>query len=296
MADGVHATPYAELDAERAPGIYPPPMHTYNSRFLQCRRYRMRQCLLSTASSNWLVDLADHVPHDWKLHGFDMSSENYPAKEHLPDNVTLSILDCFEEPPLEMREKFDVLHVRCFALNVKGGDPGFLIGNLLKMLKPGGYIQWDDLDAAGAYCLAPNPTVSKQYMDRFYALYRGVLNHMGVLQHWPANLAPLLRSHPHNLSILAAHRYEATKKLMKPATDDWITALDQQLCNVVRRRGEAAHLVEEAGYKELVEGMAGEIKAGVSFWVDIVVVVGRKEGGKGGEGGWNFPKVFAWRW
>jgi len=48
--------------------------------------------------------------------------------------VTLSTFDALARVPAELREKYDVVHIRLVALVVKGGDPSVLIGNLVSML------------------------------------------------------------------------------------------------------------------------------------------------------------------
>lgn len=48
--------------------------------------------------------------------------------------MSLGILDAFDDMPEELNATFDIVHVRALAVIVKGGDPGPLIKNLLKML------------------------------------------------------------------------------------------------------------------------------------------------------------------
>ena len=83
---------------------------------------------------HWLLDVADNLPGNWMLHGLDIVSDSFPAKEYLPVNVFLSIRDVFEELPEHLVEKFDVVHIRAFGLVVKGGDPNHLCANLIRML------------------------------------------------------------------------------------------------------------------------------------------------------------------
>ncbi|MCJ1445449.1 MAG: hypothetical protein MMC23_005954 [Stictis urceolatum] len=40
----------------------------------------------------------------------------------------------------------DVVHVRFFICVVRDGDPGPLLALLWKMLKPGGWLQWMEMD------------------------------------------------------------------------------------------------------------------------------------------------------
>ena len=42
--------------------------------------------------------------------------------------------------------KYDVVHVRLLVLVVRNSDPREILAKLAKMLIPGGYLQWDDLN------------------------------------------------------------------------------------------------------------------------------------------------------
>jgi hypothetical protein len=94
------------------------------------------------------------------LVGLDVQSAYYPAPENLPDNIELGILDAFapaDDLPVEHIGESDVVHVRAFSSVVKEDDPGPIIKNAYKMLKPGGYLQWDDLDDGSFKAVAPGP-------------------------------------------------------------------------------------------------------------------------------------------
>lgn len=94
----------------------------------------MYQRLKPYSISCWLLGLAAEVPSNWALQGFDISALQFPASQYLPNNVSLGILDAFGDLPEELNAKFDIVHIRAFGLVVKGGDPGPLLKNLLKML------------------------------------------------------------------------------------------------------------------------------------------------------------------
>ncbi|KAL8929696.1 MAG: hypothetical protein Q9172_000375 [Xanthocarpia lactea] len=219
--------------------------------------------------------VADNVPSNWMLHGLDIASNSFPAKEDLPDNVLLSVQDVFEELPEDLVEKFDVVHIRAFGLIVKGGDPNHLCANLIRMLKPGGYLQWDEVDAHRAHFVAPNPTVSTLFTDKMFALWHHVTGKIGLSFRWPGNLAPILHKN-HGLEIVAAHRYGPTNKLRKPATDGWTMGFDEFFCNMMRRDEDIAKQVEPENYCALMEGVADELMHGVTIWCDLMVVVAQK--------------------
>jgi SAM-dependent methyltransferase len=57
--------------------------------------------------------------------------------------MTLDVMDSFTtDLPDSLVGKFDVVHVRAFTAVVKNNDPAPVIANAIKMLKPGGYLQW----------------------------------------------------------------------------------------------------------------------------------------------------------
>ncbi|KAF7893403.1 uncharacterized protein EAF02_000941 [Botrytis sinoallii] len=84
---------------------------------------------------NWQCRLAARIITEslsqCPTHGFDISSELFPAKAYLPSNMKLEILDAFGTLPEHLRGKFDVVHIRAFTIVVKGDHPGVLLTILL---------------------------------------------------------------------------------------------------------------------------------------------------------------------
>ncbi len=91
-----------------------------------CQGRRLFRC--------WLIDLAREVPSSWDLQGFDVSTSHFPVAANLPINVSLGILDAFDEVPAKFVAKFNLIHVRAFAVVVKGGNVSPLLQNLARML------------------------------------------------------------------------------------------------------------------------------------------------------------------
>ena len=85
-------------------------------------------------NSCWLIDVAQEVPRTFRLDGFDISASQFPAAELLPENMTLKTMDIFADIPEDLVGKYDIVHVRAFALVVRDGDPGPILENLIKML------------------------------------------------------------------------------------------------------------------------------------------------------------------
>ncbi|UKZ82806.1 hypothetical protein TrVFT333_010604 [Trichoderma virens FT-333] len=86
---------------------------------------------LGTGTGVWLLDVATQVPPTVQLDGFDISDEQFPHKSNVPDNVNFRITDALSKVPDDLLGKYDVVHIR-------------YLGPIL--LKPGGYLQWEEGD------------------------------------------------------------------------------------------------------------------------------------------------------
>ncbi|PTB77120.1 S-adenosyl-L-methionine-dependent methyltransferase [Trichoderma longibrachiatum ATCC 18648] len=99
---------------------------------------------VGTGTGVWLLELATQVPPTVQLDGFDISDELLPHESNVPSNVHFRIADAFSNAPDDCLEKYDVVHLRLFCCIVRGGNPEKLFQHAYSLLKPGGYLQWDD--------------------------------------------------------------------------------------------------------------------------------------------------------
>ncbi|KAK8025417.1 hypothetical protein PG990_003240 [Apiospora arundinis] len=104
---------------------------------------------VATGNGIWLEDAARGKPMSAKFHGFDISLDQVGPKPWLPANIRMHTWNLFEEPPSEFVGYFDVVHVRLITVVVRNNDPRPVLANLTKLLKPGGYLQWDEVDTIG---------------------------------------------------------------------------------------------------------------------------------------------------
>ncbi|KAI0142853.1 S-adenosyl-L-methionine-dependent methyltransferase [Xylariaceae sp. FL1272] len=99
---------------------------------------------VATGTGVWAIDLAFQFP-GVKFHISDVNLEQTPPAKWLPSNVESAVIDVLKPMPRELHGKFDVVHSR-LLMCVIGDDPAFVLGNLKLLLKPGGWLQWDELD------------------------------------------------------------------------------------------------------------------------------------------------------
>ena len=145
------------------------------------------QSILADLRSAWLVDLARSHPGA-HIHGFDISSAQFPHQHWLPKNTELSTLDILEPVPDKLLGKYDIVHVGLLVVVVQHDDPIPILENLLALLstsaffrsihqlavhlfrtgqmltvlpsEPGGYLQWDEADLGGICIDSPNADIS----------------------------------------------------------------------------------------------------------------------------------------
>jgi len=96
----------------------------------------------------FLFGLARRLPASCSFVGLDISNDQFPNPDWTPANVTFRVANAMEDPPVDLQGQFDVVHVRLFFCVVENNDPLPMLSHCLKLLKPGGYLQWDEYDPA----------------------------------------------------------------------------------------------------------------------------------------------------
>lgn len=78
--------------------------------------------------------------------------------ETLPSNVKLGIMDIKQPPPLEEHNRYDVVHVRLLVAAMNPPEWQTAVSNLIRLLKPGGALQWDEANFGGTMHLKGEPS------------------------------------------------------------------------------------------------------------------------------------------
>lgn len=115
---------------------------------------------VATGTAIWAVEISQDFPST-QIDGFDIDLQQCPPPEWLPHNVKVREWDIYTNPAPELESLYDVVHIRLLLLVVRDNDPRPILKNALRMLKPGGHLQWDELDPWGAFTV----TAGKQLKD-----------------------------------------------------------------------------------------------------------------------------------
>ncbi|PYH88848.1 hypothetical protein BO71DRAFT_488437 [Aspergillus ellipticus CBS 707.79] len=139
---------------------------------IDTRATDLRVADVATGNGIWLHDFARGKPSSIDLHGFDISLDQVGPKPWLPANTHMHIWNIFENVPDEFVGYFDIVHVRLITVVVKNNDPRPILANLKKLLKPGGYLQWDEVDTIGC-SIKTVPGTSAENLDTLFSQLKG---------------------------------------------------------------------------------------------------------------------------
>ncbi|KAF1956046.1 hypothetical protein CC80DRAFT_492947 [Byssothecium circinans] len=143
---------------------------------------------VATGTAIWPLDVASELPSA-EVDGFDIALDQCPAKDLLPRIRRLEKWNLFDEPNESMLGRYDIVHVRLVIFVVRNHDPRDIIRNLMKLLKPGGWLQWDELDLAGSHIERGSGN------DVPAPAAEGALRRVQSVSvnHWTGNLAAILQ-------------------------------------------------------------------------------------------------------
>ncbi|KAI0455202.1 S-adenosyl-L-methionine-dependent methyltransferase [Xylaria acuta] len=100
---------------------------------------------VGTGTGAFLRLLSPMFP-DATLHGFDISAALFPPEATLPPNLSLMVGDLKQPFPEAMHGTYDVVHARLLVAAMLPDDWEPAVRNLSALLKPGGFLQWDECD------------------------------------------------------------------------------------------------------------------------------------------------------
>lgn len=86
------------------------------------------------ASRIFPLGLARRMPKSYNFVGFDISDDQFPIPESIPENVSFRVADAKRDPPAEFLGKFDIVHLRLFFCVVDNNDPFPPFNFCLKLL------------------------------------------------------------------------------------------------------------------------------------------------------------------
>lgn len=99
----------------------------------------------------FLSELASHLPSTARLHGFSTTIGDLHSSVVLPEIVQLHVANTLQGFPAHFHGTFDVVTVRLLVASLAGHEWQLMIKNLMKLLKKGGWLQWQEPDSLDTF-------------------------------------------------------------------------------------------------------------------------------------------------
>ncbi|KAJ5919133.1 hypothetical protein N7466_010076 [Penicillium verhagenii] len=224
----------------------------------------MKIAEIGTGTGIWLLDVASQVSKNAQLDGFDLSEDQFPHRSAWPENVTFRTLDAFGEVPEELVHRYDVVHLRFWCCVVRNNDPSGLIRHAERLLKPGGYIQWEDADVGKTLVRGD---VAERFRQIVKPIFVAVNFEYGVS--WLSDLKD--RVQQHGLDVLESELGTIPPTLVPLCTSTYLTG-HMELFKAASNFPGLDIPSESARMKLLVELMT-EVKRGAAYhWLPITLL------------------------
>ncbi|RYP89415.1 hypothetical protein DL769_000066 [Monosporascus sp. CRB-8-3] len=128
---------------------------------------------IGTGTGIWLTDLEARLPNSVQLDALDVSFAATPPPKWIPSNVTLRYWDVKADVPEDLVGVYDIVHIRNFAFVLTNNDVQRVTESFVRMLRPGGYLQWGEVDVASFRIETLNPDTNVEALQELLRLSQG---------------------------------------------------------------------------------------------------------------------------
>ncbi|KAE8354505.1 S-adenosyl-L-methionine-dependent methyltransferase [Aspergillus coremiiformis] len=234
---------------------------------------------IATGTGIWLMSLAAALnaspTNRLYLHGFDISATQYPfSKDISPSHeLHLSVHDMRHRFLPEHRGRYDLIHLRLLVGALKEEDYARSMRNIYELLKPGGYLQWDDCDTTAFSTAESSPD---PFIRRMQETVASAAVNLGLCP-----TAPLLIEKLATMVGFEDVTRQSYNTIDKPHLHDaargWLVQVLRSL--LPKSMLGTGEVTEESVAIERTERLVGELEShcqNVLPVVNLHVVVGRK--------------------
>ncbi|KAI1397743.1 hypothetical protein F4819DRAFT_503045 [Hypoxylon fuscum] len=234
---------------------------------------------LGCGNGVWLSDLDRELSSKGisaELDGYDVNPVNFPASSHLPQSMTLKKLDVLARPlPEEMIGTYDIVHVRAFVSIIVNSNLTPLLSTALALLKPGGWLQWEESRADTYFIESPSPEISTSACDTIAQILQAGGKARGTTFAFLGELDRHVKEHKfENVHMQLAN---TRKQDWKAWTEDYLMVWEELAVFFPPKANQPQALVTRESWVDLFKRAVNETEQGVVVHHGkIVTVVGRK--------------------
>lgn len=243
---------------------------------------QLRVADLGCGNGVWLNDLERELSKQGvpaRLDGYDVNPVYFPAPAFLPPSVTLQKLDVLAQPlPAEILGTYDIVHARALGSVVVGNNGvgiQALLANALALLKPGGWLQWEESRADTYVIEAPAPDVSTEASHTLVHILQAGGKARGMDFGFLGELDRHLGAQGFKDVHMQAR--DTRKQDRKAWTEDYLMVWEELAAHFPPKATAPQSPMTREGWTELFSKVVAETEQGVvAHQGKVMAVVGRK--------------------
>jgi hypothetical protein len=149
---------------------------------------------VGTGTGIWLLEVASEDPDasSRRYTGLDLSLAQFP--EQCPEHVSFEFINILEPVSDKWKAQFDYLHLRLLICGLSREDWQTAAANLRQLLKPGGWLQWEEGDFASMQVLQNVPSASTKFSKQLVRDGLELAQRRGTMFDEPKQLPSILSS------------------------------------------------------------------------------------------------------
>ncbi|KAH9909007.1 hypothetical protein F4778DRAFT_714887 [Xylariomycetidae sp. FL2044] len=227
----------------------------------------------------WLCDLESELLGrniSCQLDGYDNDTANFPAAAFLPHSVTLKELDILAQPlPEDARGVYDVVHIRTFASSFPHGDVAPILSKVVALLKPGGWLQWEESRVDLFTVQSPTPEISKMACTTIDQMIKAGGAATGLVFDYLGRLDQLVKQH--GFDNVQLEEISKRSQDLKAWTEDYLMVWEGLALRFPPKAQAPQAPMTRESYIDLFSKAVQETEAGVVVHQQkIVTVIGQK--------------------
>ena len=212
---------------------------------------------------SWLIGVSREV--SWaELDGFDIDLSQAPHAKWLPKNVKIHHWNVFEDPPSDCLRKYDIVHVRLLVLAMQKSNLDAVMARLQAMLKPGGYLQWDDLNCIDMHVRKVDPDIATPALDQLRTMCYSDGRHDWVLD-IPSSMSRA------GLENASAFHFTDPIELARAVNEKHLMTIEEFAGSLTK----AGKVDEAKSFHQTIAGAYRESLQGAGLCIPGIVCVGR---------------------
>jgi ubiquinone/menaquinone biosynthesis C-methylase UbiE len=228
---------------------------------------------IGTGTGIFLCELSNQLSPNSSFNGFDVLDAQYPPPSKLPQNVQLHLHDAKEPWPQDFHCQFDAVYLRFLISALDNPDVIARVAeNVSQILKPGGAIQWCEIDP-------PAMKILRHTLGARTSSCNLVLREIKAIHH--ARAKPI--SIKELSQIISNVKYQ-------DVTEDWVSSdvypetrseyilnsldLWRNILKMRSKSGASPRSSEEI--EAIIKDVESEVGSGAYWRVDVCTVVGFK--------------------